>query len=182
MAYPDEALAVLDFWWSAGPRKWFARDDAFDRQLEESFGALRARAAEGALDDWMQAPASCLALILLLDQLPRNLFRGSAQAFATDAKARAVADHALGAGFDKAFPANARSFFYLPYMHAEDMDAQEKSVDLYRLLGEDGSYRYALEHMDIIRRFGRFPHRNPAMGRTDTPKEVAYLASGGFSA
>ncbi|MGX1099830.1 DUF924 family protein [Amorphus sp. MBR-141] len=178
---PEEALALLDFWWTAGPAAWFDGGAEFDAACEP-FRDLHDRAARGDLDDWEATPVTTLALLLLLDQLPRNLHRGSARAFATDTKALAIAERALSRGFDKAYPMPARNFFYLPFMHSEDLAMQERSLDLYRAAGVQDTYFYALVHFDAVRRFGRFPHRNDVLGRETTEAEKAYLASGGFSA
>ncbi len=173
---------ILDFWWRAGPARWFARSDEFDAELRQRFLKSHEQAAAGALDGWAETPHGMLALLLLLDQLPRNLFREDARAFATDAKALELATLALERGFHRAFPTMARSFFFLPFEHAEDMAAQQRSVDLFRQNGEEQGYLYALVHMDVIRRFGRFPHRNRVLGRKTTAEEQAFLESGGFSA
>ncbi|WP_067338301.1 DUF924 family protein [Stappia indica] len=178
---PD-AIDILDFWWTAGPAKWFARDDAFDAEIREKFAPLVEQAREGALDGWAQSSHGALALLLLLDQFPRNLFRGDALAFASDERARRIARAAVDAGFDRAFPREARPFFYLPFEHSEDMSDQERSVDLFRRHGDEQTYLYALIHLDVIRRFGRFPHRNPVLGRETTAAEATYLDDGGFSA
>ncbi len=179
---PITSLDVLDFWWNAGPAKWFAKDDKFDKLCRDRFLAAIEDAAEGKLDGWADTADGALALLILLDQFPRNVFRGSPKAFRADPKAVEVAEKALDRGFDRAFPKEARGFFYLPFEHAEDMAHQEKSVDLCRVLGDTELYHYALIHLDVIRRFGRFPHRNAVLGRQSTPEEVAYLESGGFSA
>jgi uncharacterized protein (DUF924 family) len=181
---PDkiDPFEILDFWWKAGPEKWFASNADFDEEIRARFEPAVTAAGLGALDDWSGTPHGALALLLLLDQFPRNLYRGDAKAFSGDARAVEVAERALDAGFDRAFPKMARTFFYLPFEHAEDMDAQERSVDLFRRLGDDTTYLYALVHLDVIRRFGRFPHRNAALGRETTEAESAYLADGGFSA
>jgi uncharacterized protein (DUF924 family) len=178
---PD-ATDILDFWWMAGPPRWFARSDAFDEEIRDRFGALVAAAREGELDDWAEAPHGALALLLLLDQFPRNIYRGDPLAFASDARARTIAGKAVEAGFDRVFPKQARPFFYLPFEHAEEMAAQERSVDLFRRHGEQEAYLYALIHLDVIRRFGRFPHRNAVLGRVSSDAEKAFLADGGFSA
>lgn len=175
-------LDVLDFWWLAGPAKWFGGGEDFDARCRERFLPAVEAAASGGLDDWARDATGALALVLLLDQMPRNVFRGSARAFEADARAVSVAEKAIEAGFDRAFPREARGFFYLPFEHAEDMAHQQRSVDLCRVLGDKELYHYALIHMDVIRRFGRFPHRNKVLGRVSTPEEEAYLASGGFSA
>jgi len=176
------ALDILDFWWSAGPSKWFTKNDKFDKECQNRFAERIEQALNGELDDWAHEPTSMFALILLLDQFPRNIFRGSPRAFEGDPKAQKLAELAMEKGFDRAFPKDVRMFFYLPFEHAEDMALQEKCVDLARRLGHQEFYLYALIHMDAIRRFGRFPHRNKVLGRTSTPEEEAYLADGGFSA
>ncbi|MFD1697654.1 DUF924 family protein [Roseibium aestuarii] len=173
---------VLDFWWQAGPAKWFARDDAFDAEIRERFLALMEAAARGDLAEWEGTADGALALLILLDQFPRNVYRQDARAFATDPEALRIARQSVDRGFDRSFPKEARSFFYLPFEHAEDMAAQERSVDLFRRLGQETTYLYALIHMDVIRRFGRFPHRNAVLGRQTTEAEAAFLADGGFSA
>ncbi|TYC53688.1 DUF924 domain-containing protein [Rhodobacterales bacterium] len=175
-------LDVLDFWWQAGPAKWFAQDDKFDKAIEKTFMGAIEDAKAGKFDHWCETADGSLALLLLLDQMSRNVYRDSAEAFAADEKCRSIADHALEKGFDRAFPKEARGFFYLPFEHSEDMADQERSVDLTRVLGDKELYHYALIHMDVIRRFGRFPHRNKVLGRETTPEEQAYLDSGGFSA
>lgn len=139
-------------------------------------------AQEGDLDGWAETPHGSLALIILLDQFTRNVYREDPRSFAADAKAVAIATSAVDKGFDKAFPMDGRAFFYLPFEHAEDMELQQKSVDLFRRLNDDSYYMYALAHMDVIRRFGRFPHRNKILWRETTPEEQAYLDDGGFSA
>lgn len=176
------SLDVLDFWWQAGPAKWFASDDTFDRHCEDRFLSVMELAAAGNLDDWLDTADGALALVLLLDQMPRNVYRGTPKAFQADKKAVEVAGRAVEKGFDRAFPKDGRAFLYMPFEHAEDMACQERSVDLFRLLGDQNYYFYALEHMDVIRRFGRFPHRNAVLGRPSTADELAFLESGGFSA
>lgn len=180
-AAPDP-LAVLDFWWEAGRSAWFTRSDAFDAEIRSHFVPLMDDAASGALDHWQETPHGALALLLLLDQFPRNVYRQDWRAFASDAKAQKIATAAVERGFDKAFPKEARAFFYLPFEHAEDMALQERSVDLFRSLADREFYLYALIHLDVIRRFGRFPHRNAVLERQTTEAEAAYLADGGFSA
>ncbi|MDQ0317224.1 DUF924 family protein [Amorphus orientalis] len=176
-----DAFDLLAFWWDAGPAAWFSGGQDFDSACAR-FRSLRDRAARGDLDHWAETPHGALALLLLLDQLPRNLFRDQAEAFATDGKALDVAEAAIAKGFDRAYPMPARNFFYLPFMHSEELAVQERSLDLYRTVGDQDVYFYALVHYDAIRRFGRFPHRNPCLGRTTTEAERAYLDSGGFSA
>lgn len=175
------AFDLLDFWWAAGPAAWFNVDPEFDQACAR-FRPLRDKAARGDLDDWAETPHTALALLLLLDQIPRNLFRNEAEAFATDGHALQVAEAAIARGFDKAYPMPARNFFYLPLMHSEDLAVQERSLDIYRTAGDQDVYFYALVHHDAIRRFGRFPHRNDCLGRTTTDAERAYLENGGFAA
>jgi uncharacterized protein (DUF924 family) len=172
---------VLAFWRAAGEQKWFAKDDAFDAEVHRRFLPTYEAAADGALAEWEATPEGALALTIVLDQFPRNMFRRNARAFAADAAARAVADRALAHGFDQQVPANQRLFFYLPFEHSETMADQERCCDLFRALGNADQLRWAELHADIIRRFGRFPHRNVLLGRTTTPAEKAYLDSDGFA-
>jgi uncharacterized protein (DUF924 family) len=169
---------LLQFWRDAGPARWFARDDAFDAELRERFLAPHEAAAGGALADWGASADGALALVLLLDQFPRNAFRGTPRMYATDAKARAVAAEAIGAGFDHQVDSGLRRFFYLPFMHSEELADHDRSVALNEPLGGE-SLRYARHHRDIVRRFGRFPHRNAALGRESTPEEAAFLKEPG---
>jgi uncharacterized protein (DUF924 family) len=177
---------VLDFWFGAKDSAdygkyreiWFrAATPAFDQEIRDKFLATHEAAARGELDDAMETADGSLALLVLLDQFPRNMFRGSARAFATDAKARAVAKHAIAKGFDQQVPTGMRGFFYLPFEHAEDLADQEDGVRLFEKLGEGEGLRYAVEHRDVIKRFGRFPHRNAVLGRASTPEEIEYLKS-----
>ena len=181
---PTAAIApvdVLAFWRAAGPDKWFAKDDAFDAEIAARFGTLWCAAANDELASWETTPEGALALILVLDQFPRNMFRGQARTYETDAVARAVADRALERGFDREVPQQERQFFYLPLMHSETLADQERCLELARGLGDDEVTKYAEVHADIIRRFGRFPHRNAMLGRTMTPDEQAFLDAGGFA-
>ena len=172
---------IVEFWRHAGPDQWFKKDDDFDRSLTERYLDIHRQAANGALQSWMDEPDGSLALLLLLDQFSRNMFRGSAEAFAADPEARAIADNAIGRGHDKAFDTQLRCFFYLPYEHSESLADQDRCVALVHGLGDPEYLRYALLHRAIIRRFGRFPHRNTALGRHTSPAEEIFLASGGFS-
>lgn len=176
----NDAHRVLGFWTEAGPDRWFAKNDAFDTSCR-SFEALHHRAARGELSDWESTAEGALALLLLLDQIPRNIFRGSAHAFATDGLALAIARRAVAAGHDLAVEMPLRTFFYLPFEHAEDLDAQRSAVALFEAAGDEGYTRYARIHLDVIERFGRFPHRNAALGRATTAEEAAFLAAGGFT-
>ncbi len=172
---------VLAFWTKAGPEKWYKKDDAFDAAISDNFLATYEAAAAGHLSAWEKEPHSALALIIVLDQFPRNMFRGSARAWATDRLAGDVADSAISLGFDQAVDQELRAFFYLPFMHSEDLEDQLYCVELCRKLGNEGNLEYAEIHADVIRRFGRFPHRNPVLGRETTPEEKAFLESGGFA-
>jgi uncharacterized protein (DUF924 family) len=176
----SEAKLVVDFWQDAGASMWFAKDPEFDRRFREKFAALYEAAARGELAHWMKAPQSALGLILLLDQYPRNSFRGTPRMYATDPLAREMAARALAAGLDQELEPALRLFVYLPYGHSESLADQERSVELSRSLGES-SLSHAEHHRDIVRRFGRFPHRNKILGRAPRPEEERYLAEGGFA-
>ena len=172
-------MTIVAFWRDAGPAKWFAKDDAFDtelraRFLDEHFAAAR-REREALLDD----ADGALALILLLDQVPRNVFRDSAHAFATDPLAREYAQRAIDAGFDLDVDHALRIFFYLPFEHSEAMTDQDRAVALIEALGDDTYLKYAEAHRDVIRRFGRFPHRNRALARMSRAEEQDWLDAGG---
>jgi uncharacterized protein (DUF924 family) len=176
LASPSDVLA---FWREAGEDKWFAKDDAFDTAIRERFLATYEAAAAGGLAGWEATAEGALALTIVLDQFPRNMFRGTARCFAADATARAVANRALKRSYELDVPAKERGFFFLPFMHSETLADQERCVALYREAG-DANLTYAIEHADIIRRFGRFPHRNAVLGRATTPDEQAFLDGGGF--
>ena len=172
---------VVAFWQDAGPEKWFTRSDAFDAQCRVRFLEAHFHAARREHDGWMATAEGALALVLLLDQIPRNVFRGSAHAYATDPLARHFAARAIDAGFDTAVDPSLRVFFYLPLEHSEDLAHQRRSLALHRGLPGDDAARWALEHLEIIERFGRFPHRNAALGRETTAAEQAFLDAGGFA-
>lgn len=172
---------VLDFWVAAGPQKWFSRDDAFDAAIRERFLPTYEAAAAGSLAEWEAAPDGALALVIALDQFPRNMFRNSPRTFAADPLALAVAKRAVARGFDRQMELPRRNFFYLPFMHSEDLVDQERCVALSRQSGDQNTLKYAEQHADIIRRFGRFPHRNAMLGRTTTTEEQAFLDGNGFA-
>lgn len=178
LATPD---TIVTYWLSAGPDKWFSKDDSFDADVRARFLATHEAAMSGALHGWEKSPEGALALVLLLDQFPRNMFRGTPAAFASDETARAVADRALANGFDASVDPQLRSFFYLPFMHSEAIADQERCVALYLAAQDDDGLKWAREHADIIRRFGRFPHRNAVLGRATTPEEQSFLQAGGFA-
>jgi uncharacterized protein (DUF924 family) len=175
-----EADSLVAFWQQAGPAKWFRKDEAFDAGFRQRFLGLHEQAAAGALDDWQDEPAGTLALLILLDQFPRNAFRGTARVYATDAQALGVALAAIARGDDQRVPEDLRGFMLLPLMHSEDPADQALCVQKSEALGGE-THRYALHHQGIIRRFGRFPHRNAVLGRTSTADEERFLAEGGFS-
>lgn len=168
---------VLDFWASAGPEKWFGKDEAFDQACRERFLLTHEAAARGDLNEWELSPRGALALCLLLDQLPRNMFRGTRRAYRTDDTALMVADRAIERGHDKAVEPALRRFFYTPFMHSEELAAQERSVALNEALADPEAIKWARHHRDIIGRFSRFPHRNAVLGRESTKEEETFLAS-----
>jgi uncharacterized protein (DUF924 family) len=179
-ASAHDPAGIVSFWREAGPKRWFAKDDAFDAEIRRRFLAAHEAAARGDLAGWEATPEGALALLILLDQFPRNMFRGSARAFATDPQARAVASRAILNGHDSHFD-EMRTFFYLPFQHSEDLADQERCITFYQAARDAEGLKWAELHADIIRRFGRFPHRNAALGRTTTPEERAFLDSGGFA-
>lgn len=177
---PDDAADVVRFWRDAGPARWFRKDEAFDAQFRERFLALHERAAAGELDHWAADAQGALALLILLDQFPRNAFRGSARRYASDVQAQRIARAPLAQGLDVQVPPELRHFMYLPLMHSENAADQELSVARTAALGGE-PHRFALHHRDLIGRFGRFPHRNELLGRASTDEELQFLAQGGFA-
>lgn len=171
---------VVAFWSEAGPERWFAKDDGFDRRFRELFLQAHESAVRGELEHWRHTPGGALALILLLDQFPRNVFRGTPRMYASDRAALGLAEAAVAAGHDRHFDADLRLFFYLPFAHSEVLAHQERSVALSRELGGE-SLAHAEGHRDIIKRFGRFPHRNAILGRETTADEQRFLDEGGFA-
>jgi len=173
MQEPEE---VLDFWFREEHRRlWFAQDASFDAEIRRRFEALLQQALEGELDGWAATPRGRLALVLVLDQFPRNLYRHTARAFAGDERARRLVLEGLEAGHDQSMSEDERGFFYLPLEHAEDRDLQALSVKLFEALGHANYLDYARRHHAIVERFGRFPHRNEALGRPSTAEEVEFL-------
>jgi uncharacterized protein (DUF924 family) len=186
---PDRAKALLDVWFGPPgdpgrerPRTiWFKSTPDFDGALQEAFLDDYEAAAAGALSSWEATPEGALALVLLLDQIPRNIFRASPRTYATDAQARAVADRALEKGFDRLVPPVWGKFFFMPFHHSENLEDQRRSLALFEIEQRDpdraGSLRrYGLPYIDVIERFGRFPHRNAVLGRESTPEEIVFLA------
>lgn len=171
--------SIIAFWRDAGPARWFSKDEAFDRLFRDTFAGDHLAAARRERDHWAESAEGILALLLLLDQYPRNAFRGTAHMFATDPLALFFTEQALAFGHDLALAPDLRPFVYLPLEHAEDLDAQVRCVALCRPLGGE-TLRFAEIHLDIISRFGRFPHRNALLGRVTTMEEQAFLDSDGF--
>lgn len=169
---------ILNFWFNEPVKNhWFQSTDEIDQTIRDRFEGVWREAAAGRLDHWAEGPEGALALVIVLDQFPLNMFRGRAEAFASEDKARAVAEWALDRGWDRELPLEQRHFIYLPYMHSEALADQERSVALYEESGLEDGLKWARHHRDIVRRFGRFPHRNAALGRESTPEEAAWLAS-----
>ncbi|MFN3970572.1 MAG: DUF924 family protein [Gemmobacter sp.] len=181
----DDPVSVLDYWLGeVGRDGWYAGGAALDAAIRERFGDLWQAASEGGLEHWVDGPAGTLAYLVVTDQLSRNIHRGRAEAFATDAQARAAARRALEEGWDMDVPEPERQFMYLPFEHSEDMADQDLSVRLFaeRLPGEPENLLHARAHAEVIHRFGRFPFRNSALGRESTAAEEAFLAEGGYGA
>lgn len=172
------AADVVAFWRDADYAKWFARDDGFDAEFERRFAAAHFAAAQRELEHWLEDADGALALMVLLDQFPRNVFRRSAHAYATDPLARHYAERAIDAGHDTSIDPKLRVFFYLPFEHSEDPADQARSVALHEALDEN-YMKYAIAHRDVIARFDRFPHRNRELGRESTAEEQAWLDAGG---
>ena len=173
------ATELVDFWRDAGMAKWFRGGDAFDAECRARWLDAHFAAARREFDDWMEDADGALALVLLLDQIPRNVFRDSGHAFATDPLALHYANRAIDAGHDAKIDAGLRFFFYLPFEHSEAIADQDRAVDLFTSLGNANLLGYANAHRDVIVRFGRFPHRNHALGRSNSPEEQAWLDAGG---
>jgi len=175
---------IVGFWSNAGSKKWFAKSEAFDEAIRLRFEPVHHAAARGDYAAWAQTAEGALALLLLFDQFPRNLYRGTAHAFATDPLARSIAAPAIDRNFHHQVEPALRPFFFTPFMHSEALADQDRSVALYEAhdaeTGDFESLKFAVLHHDIIKRFGRFPHRNPAFGRTTTAEERTFLAEGGF--
>jgi len=169
---------IIDYWFS--PRiaeHWFASTEQLDQEIRRSFEAIWKQASAGGLDHWMAEPEGCLALAIILDQFPLNMYRGRPKAFVTEGQAIAVARHAIDNDFQQKLPPEWLPFLYMPFMHSEDPEDQALSVELFTRLGRASNARFALHHQDIVRRFGRFPHRNRILKRVSTPEELRYLQS-----
>ncbi|MBB1074236.1 DUF924 domain-containing protein [Rhodoferax sp. 4810] len=179
---PHDPDAVLAFWFDeASPQQWWAKSDDFDRLIRQRFGAVHAAAAQGELFDWRASASGRLAEIIVLDQFSRNLYREQAQAFACDAMALALAQTAVALQADRELPVPRRTFLYMPYMHSESPVIHAVALSLFATPGLEGNLAFEVKHKDIIDRFGRYPHRNAALGRRSTPQELAFLATPGSS-
>ncbi len=172
---------IVDFWMEAGPLRWFTRDAAFDGALAVRFGGSLNEARAGAFDHWGETPEGALGLVILLDQVSRNIHRGSPLAFAGDARALRLARDSTGRGFHQKLRPFKAMWLLMPFEHAEDLDAQRRCLALFGTLGLTEMVYYAQVHLDIIAKFGRFPHRNPILGRKSSLAEIAFLKSGGFA-
>lgn len=182
LAMRDTKQEIVHFWFEeTEPRQWYQKSDDFDSEIKDRFLTTYEMARDGLCDSWNQDTEGCLALCVLLDQFPRNMFRGSPEAFATDPKALLIARHAVSKGFDQILSVQRRTFIYLPFEHSEDMNDQKKAVELFEAVKEENplGYEYALKHLEVIEKFGRFPHRNAVLGRENTPEEEEYLAQPG---
>ena len=169
---------IIDFWFADGTRKfWFNSTPKFDQELSERYQDTWEQASRGELDHWLQTAEGCLALVIILDQFPLNMFRGNAQSFASEAQSRDVAAVAIERGFDKVLPVEQLAFLYMPYMHSEALEDQELALELFAQPELESNLRFAHHHHAIVEKYGRFPHRNAALGRTNTDTEIEYLNS-----
>ena len=173
---------ILDFWFvETQPQQWFQVNEEFDRTIIARFSEPYEMAARGEFDDWQKNADGALALCILLDQMPRNMFRGTPKAFDTDKKALIVSKYAISKGLDQVLPLQKRRFIYLPFEHSENMNDQHRCVELFEKIKEDDplGYEYAVRHLDVIEKYGRFPHRNKILNRENTSEEDEYLAQPG---
>jgi uncharacterized protein (DUF924 family) len=172
---------ILAFWREAGRKRWYSRDEAFDAEIRGRFLKVWESAGAGELSQWETTDDGALALVIVLDQLPRNMFRNDIRTYSTDLQARDVASRAIAGGADTRVDPTLLEFLYMPFMHSEHLADQQRCIELFRKAGNTENVKYAEDHADIIRRFGRFPHRNRILGRTTAPDEQAFLDGGGFS-
>ena len=172
---------VIDFWLAQPDKAYFVADAGFDERLRETFGIAHGKAVSGELDSWSETRDGRLALILLLDQMSRNLHRGTPDMFASDAKALALATNAIALSDDDDCDASVKRWYYMPFMHSEALADQDRCVELCGQAGLEDTLPFAITHRDIIKQFGRFPHRNEMLGRTTNAEEQAFLDAGGFS-
>ena len=181
VAVPMNPDAIVSFWRAAGPKHWFGHHIDVDAEIRDKFFATHDMAARGELSGWEATSGGALALVIVLDQFSRNLFRGTPAAFENDAQARTIADRSLTKGFDGQVDPSLKAFFYLPFMHSEAIRDQDRCVALYKAAGDADGLKFAQVHREIIARFGRFPHRNPILGRPMRPDEQGFLDAGGFT-
>ncbi len=178
MGQVSKPADILDFWFAADTRElWFKSTPEFDRELTQRFRDLWQQAGRGELDQWRDSADGCLALVIILDQFPLNMFRGDGLSFSTEEQSREVTRHALAQGFDRELEAERKAFLYMPFMHSEDLADQDLALELYAQPGLESNLRFAHHHRDIVARFGRFPHRNAALGRVSSEAEIEYLES-----
>lgn len=175
---PESPQSIVEFWFSDAARPfWFNSTKEFDNQLRDRFEMVWQQAAAGELDSWAETAEGALALVVILDQFPLNIYRGEAQSLSTEARARDIARLAIEKKLDAALPDEQKAFLYMPFMHSEALADQDRSVALYQAAGLEYNLKFAEHHREIVRRFGRFPHRNKILGRQSTEEEQAYLAS-----
>jgi uncharacterized protein (DUF924 family) len=169
---------ILDFWFSNEVRKlWFNSTPGFDALLRDRYQAAWEQGRRGELDHWTQSATGCLALVIILDQFPLNMFRGQALAYSTEARSRDVAQTAIQRNFDRQLEVQQRAFLYMPFMHSEELADQRRALELFDQPGLEGNLRFARHHHDIVAKFGRFPHRNETLGRDSSAAEIDYLNS-----
>lgn len=171
---------VLEFWF-ADPARWWKKDPAFDAEIRDRFGALHAAIERDEHEAWRRTARGALAYVIVLDQFSRNMFRGTARMFASDARALDAARAAIAGGLDRELSDDERGFLCMPFMHSEQLADQERSMELFGAFAAPSQLKFAEQHRDIVKRFGRFPHRNELLGRASTPEEIAFLAQPGSS-
>lgn len=168
----------VDYWFSEPVAKyWFKSTAEFDQELRKQYEPVYHDAVKGKYDHWLESATGCLALVILFDQIPLNIFRGTKECFTTEARSREVADHAIRQAYDQLLEDKQKAFLYMPFMHSENLDDQDRSVELFEKANLTNNIRFAHHHRDIVKRFGRFPHRNEILGRKNTEAEIAYLKS-----
>ncbi|MCQ0987404.1 DUF924 family protein [Jiella marina] len=180
-SYAPDPQTIVEFWREAGPKRWFEKDEAFDATIRRRFGDIYEMAARGDLEGWAREANGALALVIVLDQFPRNMFRDSPLAFATDDKALEIGKMALARGDHETVAEDVNQFLAMPLMHSETLADQDECVEWMKQIGDAENVKFAEDHRDIIARFGRFPHRNAVLGRDTTAEEQAFLDEGGFS-
>lgn len=177
-----DASDIIKFWQDAGPEKWFVNDQAFDAQIQALYSDAPEEALNGTYDEWLGIPEKSLALILILDQFPRNLYRNNAKAYSYDEAAKQKASNIIAKGFDQSFALPLKRFFYLPYMHSEKLEDQLYCIELCEKANDPDGVKFGQIHLDVIEKFNRFPHRNEVLGRDSTTEELEFLKQGGFQA